>query len=178
MKKLIPLILYPYAYIILMILYIPMAYAAGLQNPDKNGLFFAIIMLVAAIYNIYVIVISIYNAVITSKLQFSVTDAAKRNLIIKGCQIPAYIFHFILAFLGLLMSVFGIGLIMWAFIIDVLTIYFSGISSIGCAVRLCKEKQISKFAAVFLIIGSFIFCVDIVVAIVYMVKSRKNISAN
>ena len=62
MKKLIPLILYPYAYIILMILYIPIAYAAGLQNPDKNGLFFAIIMLVAAIYNIYVIVISIYNA--------------------------------------------------------------------------------------------------------------------
>ena len=80
MKKLIPLILYPYAYIILMILYIPIAYAAGLQNPDKNGLFFAIIMLVAAIYNIYVIVISIYNAVITSKLQFSVTDAAYYNV--------------------------------------------------------------------------------------------------
>ena len=76
------------------------------------------------------------------------------------------------------MSVWGIGLIMWAFIIDVITICLSGISSIGCAVRLCKEKRISKFAAVFLIIGNFIFCIDIVVAIVYMVKSRKNISAN
>ena len=95
------------------------------------------------------------------------------NLIIKGIQIPAYIMHFILGFIGLAMSVWGIGFLLWAVLIDLLTILLTGISSIGCSIRMRKERLVSLPGAIFMGIGCFIYCVDVAIAIVYVVKARK-----
>ena len=95
------------------------------------------------------------------------------NLIIKGIQIPAYIMHFILGFLGLAMSVWGIGIVLWAILIDLLTILLTGISSIGCSIRMRKEGILSTAAAILMGIGCFVYCADVVIAIVYTVKARK-----
>ena len=100
-------------------------------------------------------------------------QAARMNLIIKGIQIPAYIMHFILGFIGLAMSVWGIGFLLWAVLIDLLTILLTGISSIGCSIRMRKERLVSLPGAIFMGIGCFIYCADVVIAIVYVVKARK-----
>ena len=60
------------------------------------------------------------------------------NLIIKGIQIPAYIMHFILG-LHRLHECLGHRLL-WAVLIDLLTILLTGISSIGCRIRMRKER--------------------------------------
>ena len=58
-------------------------------------------------------------------------------------------------------------------LIDLLTILLTGISSIGCSVRMRKEGLVSLPGAIFMGVGCFIYCVDVVIAIVYVVKARK-----
>lgn len=38
---------------------------------------------------------------------------------------------------------------------------------------MCKDEIFSKWVCVLMGIGSFVYCVDIVIAIVYFVKARK-----
>ena len=132
------------------------------------------LLIVAVIYNLYSLVIVVVNAVQCAKGKMTARQSARMNLIIKGIQIPAYIMHFILGFIGLAMSVWGIGIILWAILIDLLTILLTGISSIGCSIRMRKEGILSTAAAILMGIGCFIYCVDVVIAIVYVVKARKN----
>ena len=80
---------------------------------------------------------------------------------------------YILGFIGLAMSVWGIGFLLWAVLIDLLTILLTGISSIGCSIRMRKERLVSLPGAIFMGIGCFIYCADVVIAIVYVVKARK-----
>ena len=169
--KLLPLILYPYMYLILFIIFLIINNISGGNAGIENGFFIGIILLI--VYNIYVLCISVYNAVITAKNDCKASEAAKINLIIKGSQIPAYIFNFMVGILGILMSVWGIGLIIMVIVLDVLTIILTGISSIGCAIKMNKERIFSTSGSILMAIGSFVFCIDIIIAIVYMLKSRK-----
>lgn len=98
---------------------------------------------------------------------------AKRNLKIKCIQIPAYLLNFALAIVGVLMSVFGIPAVLWAVAIDFLSILLTGVSAIGCGRELLRAGKISSKQAVWMMIGSFIYCADIVVAIAYYQRSRK-----
>ena len=50
----------------------------------------------------------------------------------------SYIANFIVALVGVLMSIWGLGLIFYAVIVDFLTIVLSGIASIGCTYSLKK----------------------------------------
>ena len=96
--------------------------------------------------------------------------AAARNLFVKGCHIPAYIIHFCIGLWGMLLSVWGIGFILYAFLADVLTILLSGIPAAACAVRMYKGGLLSKKAAIWTGIGSFIFCADVFIAIYFFVR--------
>jgi len=68
-----------------------------------------IFFLLFIIYNIYVLFISIYNAIITSKDKYSPHEVAKMNLTIKAWQIPAYIINFILGILAFLSGPLRLG---------------------------------------------------------------------
>ena len=98
---------------------------------------------------------------------------AKRNLKIKCVQIPVYILNFALAIIGVLMSVFGIPVILWAVAIDFLSILLTGVSAIGCGRDLLRAGKISSKQAVWMMIGSFVYCADIVIAIAYYQRSKK-----
>ena len=82
--KLLPLILYPYMYLILFIIFLIINNISGGNAGIENGFFIGIILLI--VYNIYVLCISVYNAVITAKNNCKASEAAKINLIIKGSQ--------------------------------------------------------------------------------------------
>ena len=135
------------------------------------------LLIVAVIYNLYSFVIVVVNAVQCAKGKMTARQSARMNLIIKSIQIPAYIIHFILGFIGLAMSVWGIGIILWAILIDLLTILLTGISSIGCSIRMRKEGLLSTAAAILMGIGCFVYCVDVVIAIAYVVIARKRKNA-
>lgn len=155
--KLIPLILYPYAY--------------WLWITCEQGLF---LITATLIYNIYVLFISIYHPISVVRKNVSTQDAARMNLLIKGLQIPAYLFHFLLGIAGIMLGpIFGFPLILLAVVVDWLTILLSGISSIGCNIQMKREGLISTGKAFWMLIGSFVYCVDVFIAIKYVRISKK-----
>ena len=68
------------------------------------------------------------------------------------------------------MSIWGLGLIFYAVIVDFLTIVLSGIASIGCTYSLKKNGIIIKKMAIICGIGSFIYVFDIIVSIYYLIE--------
>ncbi len=168
--KMIPVIIYPYIYVLILAVFFLFV---GVLPEDTTDISLLVLLIIAVIYNLYSFVIVIVNAVQTARGKLTAGQAARMNLIIKGIQIPAYIMHFILGFIGLAMSVWGIGFLLWAVLIDLLTILLTGISSIGCSIRMRKERLVSLPGAIFMGIGCFIYCADVAIAIVYVVKARK-----
>lgn len=168
--KMIPVILYPYIYVVILAVFLMFM---NILPEDYNDAALLGLLIIAIIYNLYSFIVVIVNAVQTAKGKLTARQAARMNLIIKGIQIPAYIMHFILGFIGLAMSVWGIGIVFWAILIDLLTILLTGISSIGCSIRMRREGILSTAAAILMGIGSFIYCADVVIAIVYVVKTKK-----
>ena len=98
---------------------------------------------------------------------------AKQNLTIKCVQIPAYVLNFAIAMIGVMMSVFGLPMIAWAIAIDFLSIVLTGVSAIGCGRTLYKEEKIDRTSAIWTTIGSFVYCADVVIAIVWYCKGKK-----
>lgn len=120
-----------------------------------------------SIYNFLVLLQVLYSA-IRGFRRYTPTEAAKVNCFVKLGQIPAYIFHFMLGLAGSVASVWGIGFVLFAIIIDLATIIISGIHAIGVVRRLKKEGVLSLKTAILAGIGSFLYCVDIAVAIVLL----------
>lgn len=115
----IPLIIYPYAYLIFILCWV---LCFGLNVDSALGINIQVLpytfLGVSVLYNIYVIFIAIYNSIKTARNDEPVYEAAKMNLIVKGCQIPAYIFNFVLGLMGLVASVWGAGIIMVVVVVD------------------------------------------------------------
>ena len=92
---------------------------------------------------------------------------------IKLAHIPAYVFHFSLGILGLVASVWGIGLILWAILIDFLTIILSG--TVGLSASLCARREglLTEGEAIAYAVLSFVYCADVAAAIVFCEKLKK-----
>lgn len=170
--KMIPIMFYPYAYIIPLFIMI----VSNDSNYFEQILFG--IFVYGIVLHILVIFVAIYNSVVSACGKYSVVEAAKINMITKCVQIPAYIFHFCLGLLGLIMSVWGIGIILFVVVVDLITIFFTGVSAIGLSVLMSKTKTIDTVFAVLGGIASFMYCIDIVVAITYYliakIKTKNN----
>lgn len=165
--KMLPVMIYPYFYIISLIL-------TGIIFKDNYEYVSLILLAIAVIYNLYCIVVSIINVVETSKGKYSSKQAANMNLIIKCFHIPGYIIHFLMFLFGALMSVWGIGFIIWAVIIDLISIILSGVNAIGTNIRLSKDGYLMRGISIFMGFLNFIYCIDLVVAIIYFIMTRKN----
>lgn len=177
MKKylsIIPLILYPYAYLIWIIGLI----ITGLTFEEIVGmeLIMDIFGVIFILYNVYIVFIIIFNFVQALRGKYSAYELVKINLLVKGLQIPAYIFHFVLGLVGLVMSVWGIGFIILAIVIDFITIALTGLNALGCAIRIKKENKVSTIVSVVFGIASFVFCIDVILAIVlYMMINNAKV---
>lgn len=172
-----PLILYPYAYLFYILLILGMGMIngqlRGSMRTNFESAFIIICIGIFLLYNFGTLCIAINNAKYSASDSCTAIEASKTNLIIKSVQIPAYIFHFFIGILGVLMSVWGIGLIFIVLIIDFITITLTGISSIGCTVKMKNAGYISHTSAVLSGLGSFVYCFDIFIAIYYFSKAKK-----
>ena len=97
---------------------------------------------------------------------------ARLNMIIKLVHIPAYIIHFVLGMLGTLASIWGIGFVLWAIIIDLITIALSGTHMLSCVIGIIKQKGANTAISVVAAVLSYIYCIDVLVAILYYVYIR------
>ncbi len=167
--RLLPLIVFPYAYLILLIM--------AVYTPDVleigNGKMIAAIVIA---YLIVTLASTIGGSIYAAKSSMPPLTAAKLNFIVKAAQIPAYIFHFLLGLVGTVMSVWGIGFILFAVVIDLVTITLTGIHAIGCVVKVRRNGAVSLKAAVFAGICSFIYCIDLAAAFIIFkeIKNSKN----
>lgn len=173
MKKyllMVPLILFPYIYLFALISLNLLVTA--FENPMASKIAYYLWIGINIAYLAYIIFIPFYNTVVSTRGKYTAYQATKINLMIKGLQIPAYVFHFLIGMMGLVASVWGIGIILVALVIDLVTITLSGISSIGCSIRMRKEKILSLPASILMGIGCFIYCVDVFIAVVYFFMAR------
>lgn len=164
--KALPILLFPYAIYIL-----PMNQLSSLIKPI-GGEFFSSSN-IWSIYNWLVLLQVLYSA-IRGFRRCTPTEAAKVNCFVKLGQIPAYIFHFMLGLAGSVASIWGIAFVLFAIIIDLATIIISGIHAIGVVRRLKKEGVLSLKTAILAGIGSFLYCIDIAVAIVLLVLCNRH----
>jgi len=126
------------------------------------------------VYNACVVIIVIYNIIRTAGNRYTAYEVARMNLTVKAWQIPAYVFHFLMIVCGLLMGIWGIAVWMVALLVDVLTIALSGANAIGCAIRFRRAGEINTLCMILMIIGSFVFFIDLIVAIVYVILGKKH----
>lgn len=145
-SKLIPLILYPFAYLFFILIYIIITLAVSPSTNEGNWIM-TIMYWIAIIYNICMLCFCIYHSasIVTKKIPAS--DAAWMNLAIKGFQIPSYIFHFVMGFIGAIMGIWGIGFLLVAITVCVLSILLTGISAIGCGIRMKQERILTFWTA-------------------------------
>lgn len=99
------------------------------------------------------------------------------NMLIKCVQIPAYIviFLFGLTFLfTIIIAAFSIMLVM----LDCFAVILSGMVASTAIKRSVSEGVLSKGLAFLCKIGSFIFCLDVIVAIVLYIMGRNKAKKN
>lgn len=166
--RLLPVMLFPYVFIFILF-FAATAFSIGSDNIFRD----LILMLAAAALVAAPVVCSVWGAVYAARSDISTYTAAKLNLIVKAVQIPAYILNFLLGAAGTVMSVWGIGVIAYAVIADVLTIILTGIHAVGCVIKIGKEGSVKTGYAVLAGIGSFIFCIDMIAAVVLFINCRE-----
>ena len=155
MKKylqVIPIIIYPY-------LLIPVLFIATLID-SKIKVFNYII-------NLYFIIIVIYTIILLiSKLkEMSAKEMVKVNFIIKMCQMPWFIFSFVLEFIGIIMGIFGVFITVIFAFMNIFVRIITGIYSVGCIIKLKQEKVIGIPKTIFYSISSFVLIIDFIISI-------------
>lgn len=94
-------------------------------------------------------------------------ELVRENMTVKLIHVPAYIFNFALGVVGLMLSVWGIGLILWAVLADIVAIALSGTIGLSAALRCRREGVMTAKAAIAYALLSFIFCADVAAAVVF-----------
>ena len=94
-------------------------------------------------------------------------ELVRENMTVKLIHVPAYIFNFALGVVGLMLSVWGIGLILWAVLADIAAIALSGTIGLSAALRCKREGVMTAKAAIAYALLSFIFCADVAAAVVF-----------
>lgn len=178
MKKyiiLLPVMLYPYAYLI----YIFIIFFAGLGFAflGINSTEFLLNEYIIGFYHILCIVISIYSAITVVTKTNNGKQAGLLNLVLKCIQIPGYLINSVIGFIGLCMGLWGIGIVLFILFVDLISITLTGLVSIGCMIKLKKEGSLTTSQTIIYTIFSFIFCFDILFAILAYSKARKHYKA-
>lgn len=170
--KAIPLMLYPYAYLIVIFLLPTLWDFAGDQYSGK------VIPVLFIGCQVLAIVSAVYPFFMVGQEKYNASDMVKLNLFVKGLQIPAYLFHFLLGMAGLMLSVWGIGFILFAALIDLLTILFSGLHACAAVYALKKSGAVSMKKAWLLGICSFLYCIDLMVAVYMVLTVHRGVPVN
>lgn len=178
--KMLPVIVYPYLYMvaILVVFIVGVIEDNSTQSYDYTMLAMVISIIMSFVITGLCFIISTFNSIRSGNNAYGLLFPVKINFLIKLIQIPAYIINFIFGIIGILMSIWGIGIVALMLVVDLLTILISGINNIGACINLYKNKVLSKEECIIFALLSFIYIVDVGVAIylfILLKRKRKNI---
>ena len=104
-------------------------------------------------------------------------ELIKTQRTMRFVQLPLYVLLFLVAVFFLIISFFMAGVTLAIALFDILAIILTGLYSIPVYVSLRKNGLISESDAVLYGIFSFIFCIDVVVAVLCCNKVKKRLTA-
>lgn len=162
----ISLMIYPYAYILGLVI-------GYLVDKDDGAVMTGILAILAITIHPLIWGTLIADFIAAIKGYLNPKSMASASVIVKSVQIPAYIVHFIFGTFGLLASIWGIGFISFAIVIDLITISFTGAFTTANSIGLCKCNIVTKPIAVVASVLSFIYCVDIPDVIALSILAKK-----
>ena len=125
-------------------------------------------------YVLLLIILVFYFAALVTTVIYLVRNLYKRqsalemtkiNMVIKLIHIPAYIFIFIVGLLCLL-TIFTMLFTIAFFVFDCLAIFLTGLVGAGGIIQGAREEKITKKSAILHGILHFLFCVDVISAII------------
>lgn len=128
-----------------------------------NNIFVPLGMLI--LFGLIMYAVNISFLMRTWKGKWDAQELAHTNMIVKLIQIPAYIFIFVIGLLCTVM-IFTIGISFVFMLLDALSIGMTGLFATAAFNGLKKEQKISGKMQVFCSLASFLFCADVIIAIV------------
>lgn len=102
-------------------------------------------------------------------------STAKTAMLIKLMQIPAYVLIFVLGVwttIAIITIPFAIGL----FLVDCLCLFLTGLSVISSVICAVRQGTLKFREVIWVIILQFVFCADVVAAIIYYKKLKGAVS--
>ena len=94
------------------------------------------------------------------------------NMLIKLVQIPAYLAIFVLGVLFFL-TIFTYAFSVFFVLFDCITIFLTGFVGLTANLRVYKERKCSGSFAALNSVCQFVFCIDVISAVVVYICSRK-----
>lgn len=171
MRRLLPavfIILFPYFIVFLICSFFQQdLMKTFFQDNAYLGILYLGILWVAAFLS--AVVICVGNLV----RKRDVLETARTNMLIKLVQIPAYAVIFVIG-CGFALSIFGIGVALLLMLLDGASIILSGLVGVSAVKRSHAVKHLSTGEAVIHGILQFVFCADIVSAVIVYGKAKKS----
>ncbi len=125
------------------------------------------------IYCMLASALSITGFVLSLTKKWDALELAKTAMIIKLFQAPLYIVVFAVAAV-LMITIFTFAFSVGLFLIDCLALALTGLMTISAAVNAVRSGILKSDEVIWVILLQFVFCADIVVAIIFhsMLKKR------
>lgn len=125
-----------------------------------------------------IFIVNILFIIISWKGHWDAKALARTHLTVKLIQIPAYCFNFILGVFAALM-ILTIGITIAMFLFDIAYIVITGLFAIATFHNMKREGIISRKTQFLYSVLSFVFCVDLIIAILgYRNSKASGISEN
>lgn len=173
MKKYIPVILYPYIFLI------GLLFIMGVNQipdsviaPDVRPIFLLGTVGFIILYTLVCGLLAIIYALALLSEKHSVEEVARINRFIKCAQIPGYVLNFAIGLLCAI-TIFTMGFTFVVIVIDCCAIAMTGLIGAVTCYRLHKENKLSGTGAILSAVWSFVFCVDVFVSLILCGKSKK-----
>ena len=138
---------------------------------DGNALYFVAVLLLFAVL---AVTMSILCFVISIRNRWNSLSLAKTAMIVKLCQVPAYVMIFILG-VFLAMAIFTIPFSFGLFLFDCLFLMLTGLLTISGVINAIRQQVFTLKGSIWIIILQLVFCADVVASIVFYFVLKKRI---
>ncbi len=177
MKRIPQILLCLFPYILLVGLWVDISGLAEEAAGDSPIGVYGIILIIIFILNII-------NAIVMCRRQESLRVIAFWNLIIKLVHIPFYGLIFTVGIISVLLGLIpvpfmifiGMGIVICLVIVDYIVLLSSTIYGIAAVRTGCKYDILSKKEAIWYFVMHFIFCLDVIAALLIYRKARRAIT--
>ncbi len=165
-----PVLLFPYT--LLGALYLLLSCSAVMDRVFMGNAYLLLGALLG--YGILAFVCAVAVALLTLACRTDAHAAARLNLIVKLCQVPAYVVIFVLGLLFLI-TVLGMMFALFFMLFDCLAIAMTGLIGAAASLRGAAQKKNGRGLSVLLGLFQFVFVADLAAAVALFFATRNSV---